>query len=242
MPSLPPLPVAAPQLARALEGNSRLKTLHLDDNELGVAAGEALAAALVPNKTLTALSLMDNPRLGDAACEALNYALYHNLSLKVLNVRGCSATVVNRALGSERELFGAALPDAMRQMRIVTADLPAGSPKGSGGSAGSGGGSRARSAVDWPAPSPTGSVASNGSGGGGGSQRGARAGSSLSSSSSASVPMHRAPGNRLAALNVGNAAGASTRSGRAGAAGGISEAELGEALRASHMRSMMARR
>lgn len=86
-------PSPHPQIARALEGNARLRTLIVESNELGFAAGEAFAKALVLNKSLTALSLMDNPRLGDAACEALNYSLYHNSSLKVRFFSFCHALI-----------------------------------------------------------------------------------------------------------------------------------------------------
>lgn len=227
--------ITAPQVARALHANMRLRALTLDDTEIGAASAEALGAALLRNQTLTALSLRDNPRLDDRACEPLNYALYHNSVLKAVDLRGCSVTIVNRALESERSQLAQALPEAMRALRVTAAEglSSQGGTIGRLSSASGGGGSAA--------PSPTGSLSSGGGGGGGPQAPRApgRASSSLSSAS-ASIPM-----NRLAALNVGAAglarAGSGGRGG-GGAGGRLSESELGQALRSSHLRSLQARR
>lgn len=66
----------AKTLAKALESNTALSSLHLDGNQIGDEGAESLAKALKPNTTLSSLYLNGN-QIGDEGAKALAQALPH---------------------------------------------------------------------------------------------------------------------------------------------------------------------
>ncbi len=76
----------ATALAAALQTNTTLTSMYLDDNGIGAAGATALATALQTNTTLTELNLDDND-VGNAGATALATALQTNTMLTSLSLR-----------------------------------------------------------------------------------------------------------------------------------------------------------
>lgn len=127
---------AARCLAESLQGNTKVRGLHLIDAELSDSGGRALAKSLCRNEVLTSIDLTNN-QIGDATAQAFASAILKNRSLRSLDLTNNrigdkGVLALAKALEESRDnfvihlggnVFGTAAIEALESLHATKPDI-----------------------------------------------------------------------------------------------------------------------